>query len=364
MNKGSDTLGSPCPREAAATDRFLAFYESVQSLFEQAAERQGKSIDRFFRMAGQQVKLRFAGSPGLVSLARALEHLAAAASLESDLSICLFDSAGSGLRLPPPPWSWDSITGRGDIGVTAGSPVAAAFQAGAGILSLFDRERGRALYWIDDAKRLPFHEMAAPLRTILHWFMAGSARQLIHGAAVGNAAGGVLVGGRGGTGKSTVALACLAAGMDYAGDDCVLVQRSPEPRVHGMYATAMLHPGQIARFPQLRPAVAAADSGGWKKVMLYLQTAFSSRLSAGFPLRAILLPRFSGHSRTVMKTTTPAELFSAMAASTIAVLPGAGENDFRSIGAIIRQVPNFIIETGTDMERIGRTVAGLLEGRC
>lgn len=161
-----------------------------------------------------------------------------------------------------------------------------------------------------------------------------------------------------------MALACLTAGMDYAGDDCVLVEHSLTPRIHGMYATAMLHSGQIARFPQLLPEVAAVDTGGKKKIMMFLHPAFSSQLNAGFPLRAILLPRFSGLPRTQLKAASAAELFSAMAASTIAVLPGAGENDFRSIGAIIRQVPNFIIETGTDMERIGLAVAGFLEGRC
>lgn len=201
MNKGSEFPGSPWPRDTAATERLPAFFESVQDLFEQAALRQGQSVDRFFLVAGQQVKLRFAGSPSLASLARALDHLAAASTATPGLSVCVFDSAGSGLRLPPPPWSWDSITGRGDIGDAAGNPIAAAFQPDAGILSLFDREHGRALCWINDARRLPFHETATPLRTIFHWFMAGSARQLIHGAAVGNAAGGVLVGGPGRDGK-------------------------------------------------------------------------------------------------------------------------------------------------------------------
>jgi len=364
MNKGSDILYPSSLPDTAALDRSLVFFQSVQNLFEQAAASQGKGVDRFFCIAGQRVKLRFAGSARLVSLARALDHLAAAATVTPGLSVCIFDSAGSGLRLPPPPWSWNSVTGRGDIRDVAGNRIAVAFQPGAGILSLFDRERGRALCWIDDARRLPFHEMATPLRTILHWFMAGCGKQLIHGAAVGNAAGGVLIVGRGGAGKSTVALACLAVGMDYAGDDCVLIDGSPEPRVHGLYATAMLHLGQVACFPRLKPAVAAADSGGKKKVMMFLQPAFSGQLRACFPLRAILLPRFTGRSRTALKAASSAELFSAMAPSTIAVLPGAGENDFRFIGTFIRQVPNFVIETGTDMELIGQAVAGLLAVRC
>ena len=48
---------------------------------------------------------------------------------------------------------------------------------------------------------------------------------LLHGAAVGTGGRGVLLGGRGGAGKSTLAAACLLRGMDFAGDDYVLVSR-------------------------------------------------------------------------------------------------------------------------------------------
>jgi hypothetical protein len=275
--------------------------------------------------------------------------------------VCLFESAGSGRRLPPPPWSWDAIIARGDISDSEDNRIGAAFQLGAGILSLFDRELGRAIYWIDDARRLPFHELATPLRTILHWFMAGHEKQFIHGAAVGNKAGGVLIAGRGGSGKSTVALACLLQGMDYAGDDCVLIEHRPLPCVHGLYGTAMLEPRQVARLPRLSPAIGRLDHGGKKKLMMFLQPLFPGQLSASFPLRAIFLPRFSGHSRTVLKEVSAADVFAAMAPSTIAVLPGAGERDFRYIGAFIRQLPNFVLETGTDMAGIGRTVSRFLK---
>ena len=349
------------PQIGPEAERYLAFFDSMQDVFEQAAAGPEKVNDRYLGIAGHLIRMRFAGSALPSSLTPALDHHAVMPSAGVDLTVCLFDTAGRGLRLPSPPWSWDGIIARGDVRSSEGNRIGAAFQLGAGILSLFDREHGRAIFWIDDARRLPFHELATPLRTILHWFMSGHEKQFIHAAAVGNEAGGVLIAGRGGSGKSTVALACLLQGMDYAGDDCVLIEHQPLPRVHGLYGTAMLEPRQLARFPRLRPVVGRSDHGGKKKLMMFLQTLFPGQLSAGFPLRAIFLPRFSGLSRTVLKEVSSADVFAAMAPSTMAVLPGAGERDFRYIGSFIRQLPNFVLETGTDMAGIGRTVSRFLE---
>ena len=361
MNKGNGPFGERLLRTGPEADGFLVFFDAVQNVFERTSMGPEKVTDRYFRIAGHLIRMRFAGSSMLSSLAPALDHLAVAPAAGVALTVSLFDSAGSGLRLPPPPWSWNGINGRGDIRGSEDNRIGAAFQLGAGILSLYDRESERAIYWIDDAQRLPMHESATPLRTILHWFMAGRQKQFLHSAAVGRAAGGVLIAGRGGSGKSTVALACLLQGMDYVGDDCVLVEQSLRPWVHSLYGTAMLEPGQIAKFPLLLPGFTRADKEGRKKAMMFLNPVFPGQLSAGFPLRAILLPRVTGRARTVVKEASEADVFAALAPSTIAVLPGAGERDFRAIGAFIRKVPNFVIETGTDMAGIGRTVAGFLK---
>jgi hypothetical protein len=361
MNKGTVHSGTSLPHIGPEAERFLAFFDSMQDVFEQAAAGPEKVNDRYLGIAGYLIRMRFAGSALFSSLIPAFHHLAVMPSASVDLTVCLFDSTGRGRRLPPPPWSWDGIIARGDIRNSEGNRIGAAFQLGAGILSLFDRERGRAIFWIDDARRLPFHELATPLRTILHWFMAGHEKQFIHGAAVGNEAGGVLIAGRGGSGKSTVALACLLQGMDYAGDDCVLIEHRPRPHVFGLYGTAMLESRQVARFPRLCPAVGRLDRDGKKKLMMFLRPLFPGQLSAGFPLRAIFLSRFSGRYRTVLKEVSAADVFAAMAPSTMAVLPGAGERDFRYIGAFIRQLPNFVLETGSDMAGIGRTVSRFLK---
>ena len=88
---------------------------------------------------------------------------------------------------------------------------------------------------------------------------------MLHAAAVGTADGGVLIVGRGGVGKSTTALACLAAGMKYVADDYLVVQLDPEPRAFQLYGTAKLEASQLRHFPELQNFVSKSRFCGKRK---------------------------------------------------------------------------------------------------
>src|SRR5262249_58368179 len=97
----------------------------------------------------------------------------------------------------------------------------------ADILSALDVGTGLAVCWLDDARRVPYYQTGAPLKTILGWWFDRPDRQLLHAGAVGAGEAGVLLAGAGGAGKSTTALLCVDAGLRYAGDDYVLVATEP-----------------------------------------------------------------------------------------------------------------------------------------
>src|SRR5436190_545935 len=82
-------------------------------------------------------------------------------------------------------------------------------------VQVFDRTRRLAVVWVWDARTLAAADCCRPLLRLLHWWLADQPWQLVHGAAVGAAAGGVLVTGVGGAGKSTTALACVSAGWRH-----------------------------------------------------------------------------------------------------------------------------------------------------
>src|SRR5690606_23216096 len=91
----------------------------------------------------------------------------------------------------------------------------------------------------------------APFRTILTWWAADQGLPLLHASAVADDSGAVAIAGASGAGKSTTALACLAAGLRIVGDDACLVRFDPEPTIYSIYARAKLEPDALAKLPSL-----------------------------------------------------------------------------------------------------------------
>ena len=89
---------------------------------------------------------------------------------------------------------------------------------------------------------IPWWERAAPLRVALSWALRGPSRPLVHAGAVGDDRGVVVLAGARGSGKTTVALAALADGLQYLGDDYVLLDGAGEATVSPVYNTASVRP--------------------------------------------------------------------------------------------------------------------------
>jgi hypothetical protein len=214
--------------------------------------------------------------------------------------------------------------------------------------SLLDTLRNEALFNVPDPARIPYYESSSPLRSILSWWLSRNGRQLVHAGAVGlPGRGGVLLAGRGGSGKSVSSLLCLCDGLDFAGDDYVALEFGARPFVHSLYNSAKVNPADIGRFPALRGAMRHPGETE-EKALLFGAQIFPERISRGFPVRAIVLPRVKGKGRTELKETSPAFGLRSLAPSTIFQLPGAGREAFEAIARFVKTVPNYIMEIGSD----------------
>jgi hypothetical protein len=340
--------------------RLSRFFEQVMASWEAAAAAAGGATDCYFAAGGRIIRLCFAGSALVSAITPALQHLAAP-SAAPDLTVFLRDSVSTGIPMPPPAWTWDAHIVRGELTGIADEEIAAAFDLGPGALSMLDRAGGRGLYWVRDAHQIPYFESAAPLRTILHWFMGLHGVQLTHAAAVGVEDGGVLLAGRGGSGKSTAAIVSLAAGLRYLGDDYVLLSCDPLSRAHSLYCTGKLEASQTRRLPALSHAVRNPERLAEEKAVYDFADHFRSDTARSFPIRAVLLPRVSGRRETTLSRASAADAMKALAPSTIFQLPGAGRRDFRALSAIVRKLPVYILNAGTDLSGIPEVIRRLLE---
>ncbi len=338
-----------------------AFFERLYSCFEKAQRGATGAIDRYFNIGGYLIRLHFAG-PALTSrLTPALEHLSASPGEKPSLTIGIWDSASTGIQAPSPPWSSGDYITRGEVHGFNDGRIHTHYNLDANVLDMLDSARDLAVYWTGDAASLPFYESGAPLRTILHWWLREHGRQLVHAAAVGTPQGGVLLVGRGGSGKSTTALTCLDSELVYAGDDYCVLDTEAEPYVHSLYSSAKLNGNNIDQLPHLAFAVSNADRLDTEKALIYLQHHFPHKVVSGFPVRAVLLPRVTGGEATALSPASPMEALRALAPSTLFQLAGAGRSDFVAMSGFVRKVPCYHLELGTALGQIPGVILRLLK---
>jgi hypothetical protein len=340
--------------------RPATFFREACQTFQYAGQAAGGHIYRYYIIGGHVIRLCFAGPSLIPFITPALEHLAAEPCPMPSLTVCLWDSVSTGTKMPPSPWSTDDYLARGEVRGYNNDRFLFAFNLGSCVLSMLDTNMNLAIYWIQDARRLPYDESGAPLRTILYWFMDNHKRQLVHAASVGTHKGGFLIVGKGGAGKSTTALACLSSELFYAGDDYVLLSRNPVPFVYSLYNTAKLNASDISRFPNLLPAIKNSENLDKEKALFFLYNHYPEKVTKGFPVKAILLPLITGFHYTRLKKATPAAGLTALAPSTIFQLPLAGHKVFQKLSMFVRQVPTYILEIGTDLNGIPDVILGLL----
>ncbi|MFN8513961.1 MAG: hypothetical protein U0232_14245 [Thermomicrobiales bacterium] len=362
---------APVPATPLAHPEPLAYFSHLRERFGQVAAAVGGATERTYLVGGCGLRLRFAGPALVPLLTPALAPLACppdALPPGASLTVELWDSASTGSAPPPPGWSVADRQPRGEVrGYDApDSRIRAAYHDDHGAISLLDTATGTAIFYARDARGIAPYETASPLRVILHWWLAAHARRFIHGGAVGTSEGGVIVVGRGGSGKSTSCLACLAApesGLRYASDDYALLEEGPEPRVHSLYASAKLRTDQFWRVPRLADLATRPDGADDAKSILLLHNRFPERLIASFPLRAVLVPRIVGGSATRLRPTSPGIALTALAPSTIFQLAGADGAALRAMRGVVEQVPSYLLELGEETAQIPVLIAALLAGK-
>jgi hypothetical protein len=352
----SQVIPSEITREDPSS-RSVDYFESVHDLFQSSQEVTG-CVERSYLIGGYRIRLSFAG-PALLSLTRALEHLAANDDATPDLTICLWDSESTGQRMISRPWQESDFLARGVIQGYNTERIYTAFQHGSGAVSVLDTERNLAVFWAPD-HRLPYWEYGSPLRSILHWWLLSQGLQLVHAAAVGNSSGGVLIGGKGGSGKSTTALCCLESSLSYVGDDYTLLGFDSGPVVHSLYNSAKLNSDHVQRFPALLPKVANPERLAGEKALLFVNEHYPAKVATRLPVRTILLPRVTGLPDTSWKRVSVAMTLAALAPSTIFQLPRAGNEALKFLATFARHLPCFSLEVGTDLSTIPAAIERLL----
>jgi hypothetical protein len=338
-----------------------AFFDDVMASTRQAFLARAP-IEHVLDVAGVVVRLLFAGPRLEQEFMGALAHLECEVTRQPSATFYVWDSDSTGVAMVPPPCDQGAFTDRGDIWGFSSTAVRSAFHWSELSLNLLDVAGGVGVYWIDTTDNLPFWAKSSPMRSLFHWLMEQHGLQLVHAAAFGGANGGVLVTGKGGVGKSTTALAALDAGMDYIGDDYLIVGLDPVPTAYSLYATAKLEPHQAERFPQIASLAHGPAPREGEKVVLYLHPARQSQIVRSLPLKWVMTPKFNDGEETRFEAVSPVELHRASSFTSMSQLPHAGIRTHDFIGRLIERVPSRRILLGRDIPGVPRAIQDLLSG--
>jgi len=338
------------------------FPEAVTAAATEAAARLGvQSVT--VELAGLRVALEFIGTALQPWLLPALPVVDGPA----DARIVLWDGAESGVPLPPRPWSEAVFTLRGDAPADCLPPGwRAAFRPWAAELSLLDPAGEVGHFHTQDAARLRSDYAGAPLLVLAGWLAPRAGWRLAHAAAVGRHGDGVLLAGAGGSGKSTSALSCLAAGWDYLGDDYCRVRATPEPAAARLFRSAKIDAahlawtGLLAELPQVQPRHPEA-----KAVLLPAEGPTAPQLRESLRLCALVAPKIDpGAELPRLEPLSPAAALRALAPSTLCQLAGADHAHFAELTRLAQQLPCHRLWLGRRVERIPALLDTLLNPRA
>jgi hypothetical protein len=271
---------------------------------------------------------------------------------DPDLVLHLWDLASTGTPQPDlPPEMFARDDGRlFDTVITEGARV--RYDPASRALTAWDIETKSAWCCAVTPSEIAWWEQAAPFRSLFAWWLEHHGRQMIHGAAVGEVEGAVILGGPGGSGKSTTALTAHLAGIGYLGDDYCGLSHQHGPSVHSLYGTAKLRltdhdeRGPLAGH-LLRPAPRPDE-----KAVALVTAVPDARIIESAPVRAVLAVRIGTTRMTRIFPATPAQVLAAIAPSSILQIHGTGADSFAGLARLVREVPVGLLELGADRSEI------------
>jgi hypothetical protein len=271
------------------------------------------------------------------------------------------------LRLLDRTWLEDRDL-RGEVsGYSAGSFRVAYY--GPRLLSIYDLTARRGMFWLDDADALPWYEPGAPFRVLFDWMVADPTTQLVHAGAISTPAGGVLLGGAGGSGKSTTALSCLveavgdqaaSRGLRYVSDDYVIVENGDDLRAHGPYATAKVKGlADLERFPELAPWVSNIDevrrldgTDDAPKPMMFTNEMAPAHLDPSTSVAALVFPKYRALDACEIAPIDSSTAFKLLAPSTIQQVPASRSQAMRLMRAMAFRAPAYVLGLPRDRRLI------------
>ena len=326
------------------------FFDYLRTSYNQA---RGAKVELTKQIAiGEfEVKLNFLEDTLMPVFYKAFQHLESANAHVDGLNIYFWTDNNEQLMPDRVPWDLNDRHHLGLIETYTDERYFTLHQPGSNAIYMYDAQSKSAYYWISEVADVPYWESDFPLRMIFHWWLKDTAYQPVHAAAVGTEKGGVLLVGKGGSGKSTSALKCVNSTLKIAGDDYVLLD-CEKHQVYSLFSLTKADRRSLDLLPlmKLDPAHLLEPKDGKYRIMLFPE--YQSSLIRQMPVKATLMPRITGDKKTTIVPCQEGDAMMALAPTTLFQLPGLRKEAFAKMSGFVRSSRSYFLNIGEDSDKL------------
>jgi hypothetical protein len=319
--------------------------------------RQNHWTSSAYEFGDLSVAIRIDGSGATRQLLRMIEARRSAATGEAILIDVVGGSLGEHDRLLPP------VDRRGAPVLRSNRDIYYLWlnEAG-GYLTVIDRRNRRGLVWFTAPERIASWHIARPFLHAIKGLSLQSQWTPIHAAAVALDGAGILIVGKSGAGKTSLAVGCALAGWDYLGDDAVIVRADPAT-VGALYASARLRADTFDLFPRAMAAsLGISDDAGELKA----EVDMALLRPLGRPeaaIRAIVVPRRTDEAMLRFEPISRPDVLHRLMAAAHQSLMGDEAPAFAKLAGLVSSVPSYFFYPGRDPAAAPAAFARLIDGK-
>jgi hypothetical protein len=213
--------------------------------------------------------------------------------------------------------------------------------------------RVRAFAVFPEGAELPFWERAQPFLATLVAFSEECGWTMVHGGAVARGGKAALIGGLGGSGKSTLCHYLHLSGWQYLGDDYVGADGA---RVYGVFRSGKLRPDAACLTPAMLACLEDRRVIAAEKHVYLHPNAVSD--GDGVPLSALVFPRIGATFAT--RPMTKLQALTALAPSTVVQVPTTPKTALPRLKALVERVPAYAVAVPRDLAPVAAWLEGVL----
>ena len=339
----------------------LAALSQSQAILDRALQKSLTVSTRLYvKMAGWNVELISPSQSYAAMCERALLGVSKTKPRKIDFTIIAADAALTKFAMPMP-ITIGGLPMRERECLRIEHGVQNATLASPHIIQLFDERRKLGVQLTCDEGQLPPWEPGSVLKSFTYWIALQNKMFMQHAGTLSNGSKGLLLVGRGGSGKSGTVLAGLCDGLKSCGDDHVLVEFAETLKARSIYAIMKQDQAGFERCNLFSAEISNLKRNWQNKIEIRPEIIGLPAIEPQCSINAIVFPRVEANVKSSFKEVTIRDVSDGLVLSNQVEGPGSLSQSIANSLRLFRSAPIYRLSLGSDAKHVAQTLRSLLE---